>query len=1103
MTYQEKYIKYKNKYLKLKNNKMYGGYHDIYDLEDNNDIYCEGKQEIVPHKKQIIKMLDKLLIKLDTKIQQTCDDYSMDETKKSKQIDRLENKYDITIKAKYKNYCDIAMPDILRAEYYEIYKKSMFKYLNSPDFKHTFEKLFFNMSPIIFLSENFYPITYPNFVVYTQKRTHYYEIYTNIINELPIQHYLLTNSYTLELINKPTLIINKKLEFPLLSDVMLHVHEINNNNRFVIEGFILAYDLEKMKNILKMYYLHVPEHFNSWIKHFLSFANSILVHQESFKIMDAFIISNNYNMYFENIYMGVLSLNLGQKIINNSFPLETPLIDLSKETNLLIKANLKEKINDPRYHIYEDDSTRKDPIIQFILDNISSDASQLITTYNCGKINYLAKKTITNTHEYFNTNLAELNKYLKFTRTQILTSIVSELYDELYDFLVLSKIVVPYDLLCILNSIYYYRIYNLPNIKNLINYQLQFIFNYEPVINTEHDIATFINKKSETYYMPLQDLLKIFYNNITTKIPNYIMFDYKDPINKVNIIKSDGTMLNNHPICGEITILNLINLLIMEKDKLNVELLPPSTIQPFIDFYRQYNTFNKLKSNIAITGFANMLWKIPFDLINNKFDENYNMYVHYDSENKDGQEIRPSYENICRMLIYLFNIEDLNIYNYEGAILKSLNINSETLKIILSRINTKSIFIDEILKSYNYIKNSNGSISINLKKFGILSLHRNHSEYNLSLSNNNIVTNLKHYTSVKTNFILERYDFLQGDKIYLHYSYCGLIANDYIYSYFNKDTPHNALGFIFLKNLLTKHKYDLLIMDIFEILNIFIDVDYDTYRIVNERVNIFDFIGSHSIPGFGPDHYAYKFIEKNILKYNILRLDVQFIDTINTPNASLLLIMFINECPMENIRIFFPYVITLETIQRLLNLNNQTFKYFNNLIKKFSFQFMDFEEETLLKMFENNYKILPPNTYNYLLNDISDRMDLHSIYPNLLNHIINSKNLNNTSLQKHHKNNIILILCKKYGYNIEMLNYDTLNNLSKLKISNNEIKKMIINGYIAYMLENGTDAELLTNMDNNYDFFEIIGTMNTKSVSPLINKEFIDRHDDIMAMMWR
>ena len=69
MNYQQKYIKYKNKYLNLKNNKLYGGFHDISGiLHNDNEIYCINKKEIVPYKKQIIKILDNIQNKLKTEI---------------------------------------------------------------------------------------------------------------------------------------------------------------------------------------------------------------------------------------------------------------------------------------------------------------------------------------------------------------------------------------------------------------------------------------------------------------------------------------------------------------------------------------------------------------------------------------------------------------------------------------------------------------------------------------------------------------------------------------------------------------------------------------------------------------------------------------------------------------------------------------------------------------------------------------------------------------------------------------------------------------------------------------------------------------------------
>ena len=51
-----------------------------------------------------------------------------------------------------------------------------------------------------------------------------------------------------------------------------------------------------------------------------------------------------------------------------------------------------------------------------------------------------------------------------------------ELYNELYSFVMLKDYIYYDDLLCILNSFYYYRIYKLSNISNYINYQSQFSY---------------------------------------------------------------------------------------------------------------------------------------------------------------------------------------------------------------------------------------------------------------------------------------------------------------------------------------------------------------------------------------------------------------------------------------------------------------------------------------------------------------------------------------------------------------------------------------------------------------------------------------------------
>ena len=753
--YKNKYLKYKNKYKELKNNKLFGGFHE-YD-NNNNNIYCLESHSIVPHKNQMIKFLDIVEKKLT-------DDLTIKENEQKMFIDTEDEKFNKSIKLrnskrinairrkieemcidKDKNYCKDTTTFTM--SHGKEYNDLEALYLNK-EFKIELKKLFFNMKPITFLSSNFYPIEEPNFIVYIERiineELFYFEIYKNITNDDVITYYLLTSAYRLvKQGDRPENLKEKIASYPIFD--VNDIYTIFDDRKYIIEGYILANNSEKLKNIIKMYYLNIPILFSKWISNFINFrlVPLNLVHHESFKVMDAFIISNNYHIYFNNIYKEI------HKLID----------DIDQKNHEQINKYFIKCIN--KNDILEKDISK---IVNFILINILPIREQLIDAYNCGKINFLAKDIIKDTSKIFTRKLEDLNKYLNFTRNQIFISIVMELYNEFYNFLILIQNTHNDDLLCILNSIYYYRIYNLENIKHLINYESQML------IDTIYEI-----------YTPLPHIepdspLKKLYKSFTLSIPNYYNFKDTDTYCKIDVPKPNGTVKSNWLICGENTILNLINLLILNKStgKLDFNLLPISTIESLKEFYKKYDTFEKLKSRPVISEYTKILWDIPFPkiIVNGISDPKYNIYYEYDDTiSEKGAEIKPSYENICRVLAYLFGLDrELNIYNYKDLIVTSLNINDNTLKIIFEHI--RSEYATEMVSNYTYSENS-GSININLINLGIITLSSIHSEYKISQSCNKILNKMNYYVSQEPLIINP-----------LHYGYCGIIAIDYIYSYY-------------------------------------------------------------------------------------------------------------------------------------------------------------------------------------------------------------------------------------------------------------------------------------------------------------------------------
>ena len=1069
--YKNKYLKYKNKYKELKNNKLFGGFHE-YDNEEiikNNDIYCLESHSIVPYKNQMIKFLDIVEKKLT-------DDLAFKENEQKFFIDTPDEKYNKSIKSrnskrinairrkieemcidKDKNYCKDTTTFTM--SHGKEYNDLETLYLNK-EFKIELKKLFFNMKPITFLSSNFYPIEEPNFIVYIERtineELYYFEIYKNITHDdVVITYYLLTSAYRLvKQEDRPENLKEKIASYPFIEN-MLHIN--NLDNRIHVEGFILAYNLDKLTNIFKMYALMVPDIFSKWISNFLTFKlPSTLIHYESFIVMDAFIISNNYHIY-NNIYKNFILPEYDNTITpQNHEQINKFLIDkINKDENILV--------NIMSIPVLFTIINKISIFTKFIMDN-------LINAYNCSKINFLANNITKDTSTLFTRNLKNLNKYLNFTKNQIYISIILELYNELYYFLILTHYILRDDLLCILNSIYYHRIYNLSNVKNLINYESQF-----SITNIQEMYIPSDKKKDEIIIFGIKfyiEKLKKLYNTALS-LPHYYSFKDSDAFCKIDVPKPDGTIKYRWTICGENTILNLINLLILDKitGKLDYKLLPECTINSLKDFYKKYDTIEKLKLQLVISEFAKILWNIPFEMIvvDDIVDINHTVYSEYDVKNiTSGTEIRPSYQNICRILIHIFGLEDvdgLNIYNYENSKLKSFNINNMTLRIILEQIN--SSYAKEMVN--NYSCNMADITEVNFKNLGIIKMEKLHSNYNLTESPNKILEDSSYYTTISTK-ILE--NDLPKNQLVLHCGYCGILSYDYIYNFYVLSSDFLN----FFNTTLINKRYELNFYNAHIILNYIFDNNREIYnQIIKENqmyYDLFKYYESYYESYYKILNYDTKiliclFINKVIL-VNTLE---HYIYDINTQSAIMLFYDCLFMVQNKDINIYLSHfnLSKIHTFYNNIHINIFfiIFSKCNSVLSLFDFN----EEFVIFLLIETN------NPQIYLTDE---RLKIK--FPNLLiNMLSNHKFFNlikSTNILKYI--DIINKLINDINYDVDELKLNfspIINIISQLKIENITKKNKINEKYIEYLRSN-VIFDYVSNFIVNYNIILYINLQN-------------------------
>jgi len=225
----------------------------------------------------------------------------------------------------------------------------------------------------------------------------------------------------------------------------------------------------------------------------------------------------------------------------------------------------------------------------------------------------------------------------------------------------------------------------------------------------------------------------------------------QDALTKLDKDKVDKDKVKDliRPFCGEITLLNFINLLLFDtkEKKLKAEYFPDTVSKELKDFFNEHNKIEEFEKETVYIEFYKYLEHIPFTLreeekvpresgYNRDYgDRNLNCVYRYNVLSEEtpikiekGIELRLTYFNLCRVLSYILKLKDdtLKLEYIQN------NLDEHTLKNIIAKFNNPNK--QKILDSYKYSTGPEGDIySINLKNIEILKkniLLGPHSEMN-------------------------------------------------------------------------------------------------------------------------------------------------------------------------------------------------------------------------------------------------------------------------------------------------------------------------------------------------------------------------------------
>lgn len=221
------------------------------------------------------------------------------------------------------------------------------------------------------------------------------------------------------------------------------------------------------------------------------------------------------------------------------------------------------------------------------------------------------------------------------------------------------------------------------------------------------------------------DKMRINYDLIS-RIDNFLVPIYKS----VGYNNASGV-----PDCMESAIRDLINILILEDNKLNVEKLPDKTIKEVRQFYDKYNTLAKHYS-INLDEKLRTDWvKIFNTVIKNALAKKYpdHIFFHMD-RNNEYQDIKSSFINFTNVLMIIFGNDSTTSLEYDNA----KNDCSKILSLIIDKFQ-KNATID--FEGYN------NKMIIKFNNKLVFDIHDGHSSMNQS------VTDFKDLANIVINYV--------------------------------------------------------------------------------------------------------------------------------------------------------------------------------------------------------------------------------------------------------------------------------------------------------------------------------------------------------------
>ena len=596
------------------------------------------------------------------------------------ELNKFIKEYYDSVAGKWYNKCidNIKLKSILGSlgDYcYEEYTKKLNEY-----FSHSIREYDNDIKCIVPFTNNpnniFEHLKDKNFKIYSKLDDIYYELYkytiipavsaeasaaaseavgavetVEAIEAQEYTNYLLDRVYTLH--KKEN--ISKKIEKQVLYPNYSSLHPMEQKLKKL--SFILYNSNDKLNNLIFALKINTVNNIDKFLgRHMRNNTCNSFLFYNTYTLLDIFIISNKFHNYYflqsDDLfyYLPYNTIIYTPEYYENKT--DDKFIELIKE-----EIDKKKDINIGNIELSEEYEIQINnlKIINKYWDEQIKSNNLIINTYN-----YLLLLNIKVNPDL--SNFEEINKKLKYSYDQIKMLILINLYKEIVENYFLHKFYgCSNTIKILLNVIYYKSIYNLDKVKNLINYSMQ--FNYLKTQLYHYDIDVKF-KDYEQKYLPIQPILdpnktyNEFYSNLFGQNPiKYIPYIYLNY--KMFIQKDESKVTYYTPCCGEILIFNIINLLIYDdiKNDINPALLPDNTHKKIRDFYNG-KTLELFSSNNEIfeKEFIPLIHNIHFFIIP---DVAYVYGFHHEKNGvmTYGTEIRPTYINVCRILAHLFNID--------------------------------------------------------------------------------------------------------------------------------------------------------------------------------------------------------------------------------------------------------------------------------------------------------------------------------------------------------------------------------------------------------------------------------------------------------------